>query len=417
MSDTAAIAAHLATAHPKALAALLRYLRNLDQAEDALQEASYRALKTWPQRGIPQDPTAWLVRTGRNAAIDALRRTSKWTRDVAVEDLDPSDGHDEDVLRASLEAAHFKDDILRLMFLCSQPSLSLQDQLALALKVLCGLTVDEIARAFLVPSKTMGQRITRAKKKAGGVAGDLHTPSPQERLQRLDAVALMLYLMFNEGYSATSGKEAIRVNLCDEAIRLTRLLLSLFPGQSEVRGLLALFLLQHSRRHARLGEAGELVPLDEQDRQRWDSSLIQEGRALVEQALRAGRPGPYQVQAAIAATHAAAGSAEATDWQEIERLYGALEALQPTPVVGLNRAVTVAKLQGPETALARLDDLAPSLESYLPFHATRAALLREAGRLSDADAAYAAALALPMTAQERAYLEEQQKRVWIERAV
>ena len=263
----------------------------------------------------------------------------------------------------------------------------------------------------------MGQRITRAKKKASGVAGDLHTPSPQERLQRLDAVALMLYLMFNEGYSATSGQEAIRVTLCDEAIRLTRLLLSLFPGQSEVRGLLALFLLQHSRRHARIGEAGELVPLDEQDRQRWDSSLIQEGRALVEQALRAGRPGPYQVQAAIAATHAAANSAEATDWQEIERLYGALEALQPTPVVGLNRAVAVAKLQGPEAALARLHDLAPSLESYLPFHATRAALLREAGRLNDADAAYNTALALPMTAQERAYLEEQQKKLRMENTV
>ncbi len=409
MSDDAAIAAHLAASHTRALAALLRHLRNLDQAEDALQEASCRALQTWPERGIPRDPTAWLIRTGRNAAIDALRRTSKWKRDVAVEDLDPSDGHDEDVLTDQLEAAHYKDDILRLMFLCSQPGLPLQDQLALALKVLCGLTVDEIARAFLVPSKTMGQRITRAKKKASAMAGDLHTPSPPERLRRLDAVALMLYLMFNEGYSATSGSVPIRVTLCDEAIRLTRLLLSLFPGQSEVRGLLALFLLQHSRRSARLDEDGQLVPLDEQNRSLWDQALIQEGRALVEQALRSGRPGPYPIQAAIAATHAAADTAEATDWQEIEHLYRALEILQPTPVVRLNRAVAIAKVQGPEVALDRLDALRQPLQRYLPFHATRAALLRDVGDLDAADRAYETALSLAMTAQERTYLEKQQK--------
>lgn len=407
MDDPSSIAAHLAIARPRVLAALVRRFRDLDRAEDALQEACVRALETWAAVGTPRDPAAWLIRTGHNAAIDAFRRTSKINDQVDPDKLDLDDGHDEERSARDLDGAHYKDDVLRLMFMCCQPELPLQDQLALALKVLGGLTVSEIARAFLVPSKTMGQRMTRAKKKAEAMAVHLRTPTPQERLERLNAVTLMLYLMFNEGYSATSGIHHIRPALCDEAVRLIRLLVSLFPGQSEVRGLLALCLLQHSRRTARIDEDDTLVPLEAQDRSLWDQRLILEGRTLLEQALRSGRPGPYQIQAAIAATHCGTQRPEDTDWAEIERLYRALEAVQPTPIVTLNRAVAVSKVRGPEKALGLLAPIEETLASYLPFQATRAALLNAVGDNDAARLAYRAALDLDMTEQERAFLVQQ----------
>lgn len=405
MSGDDWLRAHLITARPRVLAALLRRFRDLDKAEDAFQEACLRALKAWPQRGVPSDPAAWLILTGRNAGIDALRRTARLDRTVDVETLPLAAGGEDEMVEA-LDRSHDRDDILRLMFMCCHPDLTLQDQLSLALKVMGGLSVPEIARAFLVKPQTLGQRITRAKAKAASIGTKLETPSPQQRLERLNAVALMLYLMFNEGYAATGGEDHVRTALCEEAIRLARLLVSLFPAQSEAKGLLALFLFQHSRRAARIDGNGRLVALDRQDRSTWDRSMIAEGEVLLEEALRRGRPGPYQIQAAIAGTHCRANAPRLTDWAEIERLYRLLERLQPGPIVTLNRAVAIARTQGAERALALLEPLRDELAGYLPFHATQAGLLEEAGRTEDAAQAYERSLLIETTEQGRAYLRE-----------
>ena len=310
------------------MAALTRYFKNVDLAEDAYQDACMRALNSWRQKGVPKDPTAWLILVGRNAGIDALRRreTERTVADGLGVETDLGD-IEADYAEA-IDTSDYRDDVLRLLFMCCHDELPVRDQLALALKIVVGFSVDEIARAFLVKPKSMEQRITRAKKKAASVATSLETPSPQERANRLNAVLVMLYLLFNEGYASHGGPDHIRKSLCQEAIRLTRLLLQLFPAQPEVMGLLALCLLHDARRSARQDVTETLVPLDDQDRSLWDRSQIAEGQVLVEKALRRGRPGAFQIQAAIAAVHCAAPNAEATDWAEIERLYLALERAQ-----------------------------------------------------------------------------------------
>jgi len=405
MTESDGIAAHLASARPRALAALARYFRDLDLAEDAYQEACLRAMRRWPGQGLPRDPTAWLVLVARNAGIDQQRRARSGLADPLDEARLHEPGDPEALYAAAIDQAHLRDDVLRLLFMCCHPELPVQDQLALALKVVAGLSVAEIARAFVIRPKAMEQRITRAKKKAIAVAARLDTLAPRERAERLNAVSTMVYLLFNEGYSAGAGELHIRVALCEEAIRLARLLLAMFPGQAEVMGLLALCLLHHARRKARLDRDGALVPLDEQDRHLWEGELIAEGRVLIEKALRKGPAGPYQIQAAIAAVHCSAASPTETDWAEIERLYELLEALQPSPIVTLNRAVAVSKTEGEEAAVALLLPLAESLADYRHYHTTLAAIQAELGQFEDAKTAYRHALALAPTQAEATYIE------------
>jgi RNA polymerase sigma-70 factor (ECF subfamily) len=399
-------AAIFADSRPRALAALMRSFRDLDMAEDIYQEACLRAAERWRQEEVPRDPTAWLIKVARNAGLDRVRRSRRLTSldaDTALEAQAPDGDHEAEVAEA-IDRTEYKDDVLRLMFLCCHPELKPHEQLALALKVVVGFSVEEIARAFVVSPDTMQRRLSRAKARAAGVAARLGTPGLAERAERLAAVQTMIYLLFNEGYTASGGDEHIRQALCDEAIRLARLLLELFPGQAELMGLLSLCLLQHSRTPARIDARGELVSLEDQDRTLWDRTKIAEGRMLVEKALMKGRPGPLQVQAAIAAVHCAAERAGDTDWAEIERLYGALEVLAPGPVVRLNRAVAIGKLRGPEPALAILQPLTEDLKLYRPYHSVRAALLEENGDVKAAIAALEAALACEPTRQESAYL-------------
>ncbi len=404
MTSPQAFGRHFVSARPRAMAALTRYFRTVDLAEDAYQDACMRAVKSWASKGMPHDPTAWLILVGRNAGIDALRRRE--TERAAVNDpaAEPELGDVEADYADAIDTSDYRDDVLRLLFMCCHSELSVQDQLALALKVVVGFTVEEIARAFLVKPKSMEQRITRAKKKAASVVAALETPSPQERAERLNAVLVMLYLLFNEGYSSHGGSDHIRKALCQEAIRLTRLLLNLFPGQPEVMGLLALCLLHDARSRARQDATDTLVPLDEQDRKLWDRSGIEEGQVLVEKALRRGRPGAFQIQAAIAAVHCAAPSADATDWAEIERLYLALEKVQPSPVVRLNRLVAVSKVDGPQAALDGMSALSGDLEGYLYFHSTKAALHADLGNGAAARAGYEKALSLGPSDAEKAYI-------------
>ncbi len=364
-----------------------------------------RAVKSWTVKGLPKDPTAWLILVGRNAGIDALRRRE--TERAAVNDaaaVPEMDDVEADYAEA-IDTSDYRDDVLRLLFMCCHDELTVQDQLALALKIVVGFSVEEIARAFLVKPKSMEQRITRAKKKAAAVVAALETPSPQERSERLNAVLVMLYLLFNEGYSAHGGPDHIRKALCQEAIRLTRLMLQLFPAQPEVMGLLAPCLLHDARSPARQDASETLVPLDEQDRLLWDRSGIEEGQVLVEKALRRGRPGAFQIQAAIAAVHCAAPSAEETDWVEIERLYRALENVQPSPVVTLNRLVAVSKVEGPKVALEKMKALAVELDGYLYFHSTWAALQAEIGNGAAARVAYEKALTLGPSEAEQSYIQ------------
>ena len=399
------LAAHMALARPKVVASLARRFRDLDTAEEAFQEACLRALVKWPQTGLPRDPAAWLLMTGRNAAIDRLRKDKRLVFGDSIESGEVSTDAEQE-LADQIDMAELRDDVLRLMFMCCHADLPLQDQLALALKVIAGFSVEKIARALVVRPKAMEQRITRAKKKAAGVAARLETPSLQERTARLEAVCAMIYLLFNEGYSASGGDRHIREELCDEAIRLLRLLLGLFPAQPEVMGLLALCLLQHSRRKARIGTDGALVPLDRQDRALWMRQEIVEGEVLLQKALRRGRAETYQIQAAIAATHCRAATAEDTDWSEIERLYQALENVQPSPVVSLNRAVALSKVRDAAAALSHLDGLADRLGSYLYFHTTRASLLCACGRPIEAVDAYRQALDLGPTGQEAEHIRQ-----------
>src|SRR5215470_14901836 len=320
MTDTAWIGAALSSARPQAVGALLRYFRNLDTAEEAFQNACLRALKSWPQNGPPRDPAAWLIMVGRNAAIDEVRRNRRQQPlpedDEAISDLDDT----EEELAERLDGSHYRDDILRLLFICCHPDLPPTQQIALALRIVSGLSVKQIARAFLVTEAAMEQRITRAKARVADASVPFEAPGAVERSERLATVAAMIYLIFNEGYSASGDTASIRAPLCEEAIRLARLLLRLFPSEPEIMGLTALLLFQHSRTPARLDAEGAIVLLEDQDRRLWKRELIDEGLALLDKATRHRRPGPFQVQAAIAAMHSRAARSEDTDWKEIDTL-------------------------------------------------------------------------------------------------
>ncbi|WP_163267936.1 RNA polymerase sigma factor [Chelativorans alearense] len=405
MNDLAWIETALTGARPQAMGALLRYFRDLDRAEEAFQEACLRAVKTWPIKGPPRDPAAWLIFVGRNAALDAVRRDSRNTElpeDAAISDLDDAEAD----MAERLDDAHYRDDILRLMFICCHPDLPATQQIALALRIVCGLTVPEIASAFLVNEKAMEQRITRAKRRVTGADVPFAAPDAVERSERLAAVAAMIYLIFNEGYSASGGETHVREQLCEEAIRLARLLLRLFPAEPEIMGLLALMVLQHARTPARLDAEGDIVLLEDQDRSLWNREKIAEGLALVDKAMRHRKPGPYQLQAAIAALHARAAKPEDTDWQEINLLYQMLERYQPSPIVRLNRAVAVFKAQGPEAALLLIEPLADRLSGYFYFHGVRGALLMELGRKAEAHTAFDKAIALARTPAEAAHIRQ-----------
>lgn len=394
----------LKSARPQAVAALLRYFRgDLDRAEEAFQEACLRALQTWPGKGPPRDPAAWLIFVGRNSGIDDARRKQKHVA-LPEDDSLTDDGDVEDDMAERLDGAQYRDDILRLLFICCHPDLPNTQQIALALRVVSGLTVAEIASAFLVSESAMEQRITRAKRRIAEAGMEFATPGAVERAERLGTVAAMLYLLFNEGYSASGGEAHIRQPLCDEAIRLARLLLRLFPSETEIMGLTALMLLQHARAEARLDDAGQIILLEDQDRSRWDTGMITEGLALLDKAMRHAKPGPMLVQAAIAALHAGAPTAADTDWIQIERLYASLEKIQPSPVVTLNRAVAVLKAAGPEAALEMIAPLAAPLANYFYFHGVQGALLLELGRNEEARIAFDRAIALARTPAEAAHI-------------
>ena len=403
MIDMAWIDNALTAARPQAVAALLRYFRNLDTAEEAFQEASLRALKSWPEKGPPRDPVAWLILVGRNVALDEARRRNK---QVPLPEEDQfSDLEDTETSMAErLDESNYRDDILRLLFVCCHPDLPATQQIALALRVVSGLTVPEIARAFLVSESAMEQRITRAKRRVSEANVPFEAPGAPEREQRLAAVSAMIYLIFNEGYSASGGEVHVRLPLCEEAIRLARLLQRLFPAEPEVIGLSALLLLQHARAPARLDADGQIVLLEAQDRTLWQRDLIAEGLALVDKALRHGRAGPYQLQAAIAAVHARAARAEDTDWLQIDQIYQLLEAVQPSPVVTLNRAVAVAKVKGAEAGLAMIEPLSERLASYFHFHGVSGAFLMQLGRNEEARVAFDRAISLARTAAEAAHI-------------
>ena len=403
MTEIGWIDAALRGARPQAIGALLRYFRDLDQAEEAFQEACLRALRTWPINGPPRDPAAWLIMVGRNAALDDARRQRRnepLPPEDAISDLDDAEAD----LAERLDNSRYRDDVLRLLFICCHPDLPATQQIALALRIVSGLSVREIARAFLVGESAMEQRITRAKRRVAEARVPYETPGAVERAERVGAVAAMIYLLFNEGYSASGGEAHIRLPLCEEAIRLARLLLRLFPAEPEVMGLMALLLLQHARAPARLDAGGQIVLPEDQDRGLWDRGMIAEGLALVEKALRHRQPGPYQVQAAIAAMHARAARFADTDWAEIDQLYAVLEVLQPSPVVTLNRAVAVAKLHGPAAALALIEPLAEPLAGYFHYFGVRGALLMQTGRADEARIAFDRAIALARTPAEAAHI-------------
>ena len=403
MTETNAwMEARFAEIRPRAIAALMRQFRDLDLAEEAFASSCLRALRAWPEQGLPRDPLAWLLTVARNAARDDLRRAAR--RREEKPPLPETDWSEDGVVE-HIDDAGLRDDVLRLLFICCHPELSAQDQSALALRLVLGLSVPEIARAFLVGERAMEQRITRAKRTVADANIPFETPDLAERHRRLTSVLLMAYLMFNEGWSASAGEVQIKAPLCDEAIRIARLLLDLFPAVSELMGLLALFLLQHSRREARVDAAGDLVLLDEQDRNLWDREMIAEARTLLDKALRHATPGRYQIQAAIAAVHASAATARDTDWQEIERLYGALVLIEPTPVVKLNHTAAIAEVHGPAAALHRLDDLSDALDTYRWFHTTRATLHLRQGDHRAALSAFERALSLTPTEPERRHLE------------
>ena len=399
MSDLAWLDAALTAARPQALAALLRYFRDLDVAEEAFHNACLRALKNWPLNGPPRDPAAWLIFVGRNAGIDQVRR-------LAREEVLPSDNaiSDLDDAEARVDDTQYRDDILRLLFICCHPDVPASGQIALALRIVCGLTVQQIARAFLVGEAAMEQRITRAKRRIAQAPVPFEAPGAVERSERLAAVAAMVYLVFNEGYSARGNEVDRRAPLCDEAIRLARLLLRLFPSEPEIMGLVALLLLQHARAAARFDEDGVVVLLEDQDRSKWNAAMIAEALALIDKAMRHRRPGAYQLQAAIAALHARAQTAAQTDWNEIELLYATLERISPSPVVTLNRAVAVAKARGPAEALAMIEPLRQPLASYFHFHGLEGGLLLQLGRRDEARVAFDRAIALATTAAEAAHI-------------
>ena len=392
----------------RALATLIRLLGgDFDLAEDSLQEAFAAALAAWPESGLPGNPRAWLVTTARHKGLDRLRRRSRFEekrRELAwsVPRFEPPDV-------AWLEGGYdgeLGDDRLRLIFTCCHPALAAEAQVALTLRTLCGLGTEEIARAFLVPVPTLAQRLVRAKQKIRDAGIPYRVPPPELLAERLAAVLCTLYLVFNEGYAATAGPALLRLPLCAEAIRLGRLLVELLPEETEARALLALMLLHHARRAARLDDGGEIVLLEDQDRSRWDRGEIAEGLTLLEESIRRGGARPYALQAAIAALHARAATAAATDWRQMAELYGLLLEVQPSPVVELNRAVAVAQAYGEEAGLRLLDELESrgALPGYHLLPAARADLLRRLGRAGEAARAYRRALALAANPAEQRFL-------------
>jgi RNA polymerase sigma-70 factor (ECF subfamily) len=389
----------------RVLATLIRLLGDFDLAEEAMHDAFRAALEQWPRDGVPSNPRAWLVSTGRFKAVDALRRRARFR---ALDDVGAAADVAVDDTEAWKDDESVEDDRLRLIFTCCHPALASDAQVALTLREVCGLTTEEIAHAFLTPAPTLAQRIVRAKAKIRDARIPYQVPEPSELPDRLDTVLRVVYLVFNEGYSASSGATLTRADLSSEAIRLARLLVELLP-EPEAMGLLGLMLLHESRREARTSADGDVVLLEDQDRSRWNRSFISEGLQLVERALVSKRFGPYTIQAAIAAVHAEAKSAGATDWSQIVALYDLLLRIDPSPVVELNRAVAVAMRSGPSAGLELIEGILSrgDLKDYRPAHAARAELCRRAGRIEDARASYKRAIALSRLEPERRFLERQ----------
>jgi RNA polymerase sigma-70 factor (ECF subfamily) len=404
-SSPATIDAIFVAESRRVLATLIRLLGDFDLAEEAMHEAFRAALEQWPRDGVPANPRAWLVSTGRFKAVDALRRRARFraldemtqAAEIAVEDTE-----------AWKDDESVEDDRLRLIFTCCHPAIAADAQVALTLREVCGLTTEEIAQAFLTPAPTLAQRIVRAKAKIRDARIPYQVPEPTELADRLDNVLRVIYLVFNEGYAASSGATLTRADLSGEAIRLARLLVELLP-EPEAIGLLALMLLHESRREARTSADGDGILLEHQDRSRWNRDFISEGLSLVERALTSRRFGPYTVQAAIAAVHAEAASAAATDWSQIVALYDLLLRIDPSPVIELNRAVAVAMRHGPAAGLDLIEAILArgDLKDYRPAHAARAELCRRAGRIEDARASYKRAIALSRLEPERRFLERQ----------